>query len=138
LQKTTLILWHFTVRKDVWAIPTNQMLDDSMKEHLADFNARIRSRIGDHFEEIDPALADQEPIPDFLFEDEVLDEPEEPEAAAEDADKQSTLEAYDQWLTAKVLLERGGPPETATVIGRKRDHDGVPIGRAHSNPLLDT
>jgi hypothetical protein len=39
---------------------------------------------------------------------------------------------------AKVLLERGGPPESATVIGSKRDHDGVPIGRAHSNPLLDT
>jgi hypothetical protein len=93
------------VRKDVWAIPTNQMLDDSMKEHLSDFDARIRSKIGDHLEEIDPALADQEPIPDFLFEDEVLDEPEEPEAAAEEADKQSTPEAYDQWLTAKVLLE---------------------------------
>jgi hypothetical protein len=126
------------VRKDVWAIPTNQMLDDSMKEHLADFDARIRSKIGDHLEEIDPALADQEPIPDFLFEDEVLDEPEEPEAAAEEANQQSTPEAYDQWLTAKVLLERGGPPESATVIGRKRDHDGVPIGRANSNPLLDT
>jgi hypothetical protein len=114
------------------------MLDDSMKEHLADFDARIRSKIGDHLEEIDPALADQEPIPDFLFEDEVLDEPEEPDAAAEEADKQSTPEAYDQWLTAKVLLERSGPPESATVIGRKRDHDGVPIGRANSNPLLDT
>jgi hypothetical protein len=113
------------VRKDVWAIPTNQMLDDSMKEHLADFNAHIRTKIGDHLEEIDPILADQEPIPDFLFEDEVLDEPDEPEAAAEEADKQSTPEAYDQWLTVKVLLERGGPPESATVIGRKRDHDGV-------------
>jgi hypothetical protein len=36
------------------------------------------------------------------------------------------------------LLERGGPAETATVIGRKRDQDGVPIEWAHSNPLLDT
>jgi hypothetical protein len=126
------------VRKDVWAIPTNQLLDDSMKEHLADYDARLRSKIGDHLDEIDPILADQEPIPDFLFEDEVLDEPEEPEAAAKNADQQSTPEAHDQWLTAKVLLERGGPAETATVIGRKRDQDGVPIGRANSNPLLDT
>jgi hypothetical protein len=124
--------------KDVWAIPTNQMLDDSMKEHLADFDARIHSKIGDHLDEIDPILADQESIPDFLFEDEVLNEPEEPEAAAENADQQSTPEAYDQWLTAKVLLERGGPAETATIIGRKQDQDGVPIGRAHSNLLLDT
>jgi hypothetical protein len=89
-------------------------------------------------DEIDPILADQEPIPDFLFEDEVLDEPEEPEATAENANQQSTPEAYDQWLTAKALLERGGPAEMATVIGRKWDQDGIPIGRAHSNPLLDT
>jgi hypothetical protein len=77
-----------------------------------------RAQVGDHLAEIDPALADQEPIPDFLFEDKVLDEPEEPEAAAEEADKQNTPEAYDQWLTAKVLLERGRQPETATVVGR--------------------
>jgi hypothetical protein len=67
-----------------------------------------------------------------------LDEPEEPEATAENANQQSTPEAYDQWLTAKALLEQGGPAEMATVIGRKWDQDGIPIGRAHSNPLLDT
>jgi hypothetical protein len=33
----------------------------------------------------------------------VLDELEEPRAAAEEANKQSTAEAYDQWLTVKVL-----------------------------------
>jgi hypothetical protein len=76
-----------------------------MKEHLADIDALIRSKIGDHLDEIDLILADQEPTPDFLFEDKVLDEPEEPEAAAENADQQSTPEAYDQWLTVKVLLE---------------------------------
>jgi hypothetical protein len=110
------------------------MLDDSMKEHLADFDARIRSKIGDHLEENDPALADQEPIPDFLFEDEVLDEPEEPEAAAEKADNQSTPEAYDQWLTAKVLLERGGPPESATVIWSQTGPRGLPYWSGKLQP----
>jgi hypothetical protein len=42
------------VCKDVWAIPTNQLLDSSMKEHLADYDARIRSKIGDHLDKIDP------------------------------------------------------------------------------------
>jgi hypothetical protein len=74
-------------------------MEDSMKEHLAYFDAHISSKIGDHLDEIDPILADQEQIPDFLFEDEVLDKPEEPEAAGENANQQSTPEAYDQWLT---------------------------------------
>jgi hypothetical protein len=95
--------------KDVWVIPTNQLLDDSMKEHLADYNAHICFKIGDHLEEIDPILADQEPIPDFLFDDEALDEPEEPEAAAENDDQQSTPEAYDQWLMAKVDRQKRQP-----------------------------
>jgi hypothetical protein len=49
-----------------------------------------------------------------------------------------TSEAYDQWLTAKISVERGGPPERATVIGRKKDHNGNPMGRYRSNALLDT
>jgi hypothetical protein len=41
-------------------------------------------------------------------------------------------------LTAQVLLPQGGEAKKATVVGRKRDHDGRPIGKRHANPLLDT
>ncbi|KAI2511653.1 Reverse transcriptase (RNA-dependent DNA polymerase) [Fragilaria crotonensis] len=49
-----------------------------------------------------------------------------------------TPESYDEYLTAQVLLPQGGEAKKATVIGRKRDHDGRPIGQRHANPLLDS
>jgi hypothetical protein len=49
-----------------------------------------------------------------------------------------TPESYDEFLTAQVLLPQGGEAKKATVVGRKRDHDGRPIGKRHANPLLDT
>jgi hypothetical protein len=36
------------------------------------------------------------------------------------------------------LLLYGGEAKKATGVGRKRDHDGRPIGKRHANPLLDT
>ena len=49
-----------------------------------------------------------------------------------------TPESYDEYLTAEVLLPQGGEAKKVTIIGRKRDHDGRPIGKRHANPLLDT
>ncbi len=37
-----------------------------------------------------------------------------------------------------MLLPQGGEAKKATVVVRKRDHDGRPIGKRHANPLLDT
>ena len=37
-----------------------------------------------------------------------------------------------------MLLPQGGEASKATVVCRKRDHDGRPIGKRHANPLLDT
>jgi Reverse transcriptase (RNA-dependent DNA polymerase) len=127
------------VRKDVWGIPANDMASDSIKMSLLDFDARVLTKIGDHLKEFDPILAEIEPAPDWIFEDEAeLDEPEQPETVFKEEEDLHTSEAYDQWLTAKILVERGGPPERATVIGRKKDHNGNPIGRYHTNALLDT
>jgi ribosomal protein L12E/L44/L45/RPP1/RPP2 len=39
---------------------------------------------------------------------------------------------------AEVLLPNGGDVTRAKVIGCKRDADGNPAGRRHSNPILDT
>ena len=38
---------------------------------------------------------------------------------------------------SKVLLPQGSEASKATVVSRKRDHDGQPIGKRHANPLLD-
>ena len=49
-----------------------------------------------------------------------------------------TPETFDGYLTASVMLPRGGDVLKAQVIARKRDANGNPVGRAHSNPILDT
>ena len=49
-----------------------------------------------------------------------------------------TPEAFDGYLTASVLLPRGGEVLRAQVVSRKRDSNGNPIGRANANPILDT
>jgi hypothetical protein len=141
--KTTLTFWHFhvlkangevIVRKDVWGIPANEMASDAIKMPFLDFDARVLTKIGDHLKEFDPMLADLDPAPDWIFEGEAeLDEPEQPETVFKEEEDLHTSEAYDQWLTATILVERGGPQKRATVIGRKKDHNGNPIGRYHNN-----
>ena len=48
-----------------------------------------------------------------------------------------TPNSYDQYLTAEVLLPHGGELQKAVVQNCKRDADGLPIRKRHSNPLLD-
>ena len=43
-----------------------------------------------------------------------------------------TPETFDAYLTASVLLPRGGELLKAQVVGRKRDANGNPVGRALS------
>jgi len=45
---------------------------------------------------------------------------------------------FDQYLTANVLLDRGGDVQLRMVVERKRDHDGNAVGRSNTNPLLET
>ncbi len=49
-----------------------------------------------------------------------------------------TLEAYDEYLTAEVLLPVMGSMTKAKITGRKRDADGNPMGKRNANPMLDT
>jgi hypothetical protein len=44
----------------------------------------------------------------------------------------------DKLLSAEVFLPKWDYQFIAKVIGRKRDESGNPVGRAHTNPILDT
>jgi hypothetical protein len=44
----------------------------------------------------------------------------------------------DNYLSAEIMLPRGGTMAKGCVAARKRDRDGNPIGLANSNPILDT
>jgi hypothetical protein len=47
-------------------------------------------------------------------------------------------EPYEQWPTAMVLVERGGPPVRTTIIGRKEDAIRTLFEWYHSNAMLGT
>ena len=49
-----------------------------------------------------------------------------------------TVESYDKYLSAEVMLPLGDKLQTAKVMKRKRDDNNIPIGIANNNPLLDT
>jgi hypothetical protein len=63
--------------------------------------------------------------------------PMEPEAEKPDADEFTPTEC-DQLIAAEVLIPKDDVLQPATVISRKRDESGNPIGRSHINPMLDT
>jgi hypothetical protein len=44
----------------------------------------------------------------------------------------------DNYLTAEIMLPRGGTMAKGRVSARKRNPDGNPVGLANSNPILDT
>lgn len=62
---------------------------------------------------------------------------DEDEIMPED-DELPDTEAYDQYITAKMMLPRGETFEKSIVRSRKCDADGIFIGKANANPLLDT
>ena len=44
----------------------------------------------------------------------------------------------DNFLSAEIMLPRGGTMVKRRIAARKRDRDGNPIGLANANPILDT
>jgi hypothetical protein len=53
-------------------------------------------------------------------------------------DAETTPEMGDNYLSAKIMLPRGGTMVKGRVAAQKRVRDGNPTGLAHSNPMLDT
>ena len=124
-------------RKSVWSYSEEERQLDSTKQELSDLDEGIKKKHGDSLKE---SLVDGFPQPpDGLFDDdEAVAEPEEPELTAVEADEY-TSEAYDEYLTAEVMLPHGGEMARAKVISRKRDQNGLPVGRkAKNNPMLDS
>ena len=74
--------------------------------------------------------------PDFQEEfDNAVNNPE-----VKEADELFTPDTYDQYLQMELALPQGDSlePRLARVTKRLMDSNGIPIGTAHQNPLLDT
>jgi hypothetical protein len=127
------------VHSTIQSITAEQWATDEVQLELKTLDSLIKNKLGDPHEDdslhtydlTDPHIDD---IPDHITPEFT---PIEPEASMPEVDDWDA-EAYDQYIAAEVQLSRGGKEMLGTVIARKHDRDGNPIGRDRANPVLDT
>jgi hypothetical protein len=109
-----------------------------MMIQMVDLDTSINNKIGDTRSDEDcfANFPDMPKLPVDIFVKEPTADPVED--SMPEADEHYSPEAYDQYLTASVLMDRGGDTMLGTVKCRKRDSDGNPVGRSNMNLILDT
>jgi len=131
------------VRKSVWALSKDDLAIPALVDRVQEVKDKVSSRYGDHLEDVDIPDGRRMMVstpPEGLFEEEdLLDEPIEPELAARDVDDlEDDYDGYDQYINAQVTIPKHGKPGRCTVTARRIGGDGKPVGRGNPNPLLDT
>ena len=128
-------------RSTYWALTPNERIDRA--EEIATLLHKIDDKIGDGRtdDEVEAAVGNMFPDIAGLMHDDWTGEgdvaPVDPDLQRPEADEY-TPEAFDQYLNARVMLNRNGDLITGTVTSRKRDHNGVPTGVANANPIMDS
>jgi hypothetical protein len=126
------------VRSTVFAIPEEDLATEEKRTQQHDFRTAIMDRIGDNADDGDDLLPEFPAYGDLFDEVDVQYEPEAPRPDVDDTEEGFSAETFDQYLQAEVMLPRGGEAHRGTVQRRVKDGDGLPVGRANQNPLLDT
>ena len=108
--------------------------DDAVKEYLRDYNHVLNE--GGKPEPYDWSTHPFQDNPDSLEEfDNAVNNPE-----VKEADELFTPDTYDQYLQMELALPQGDrlEPRLANVTKHLKYANGIPIGTANQNPLLDT
>ena len=133
-------------RTTVSAVSPRELMDIENKSLIAKFDKDVSNRIdgvqgqlltGDWKgtkQDLDLEYADDNP--DLYMED-LASGPPTPDWIRSEADEH-TPEAFDNLLSAQVQLPFGGEMKRGTVVNRKRNHNGNPLGSQHKNPMLDS
>jgi hypothetical protein len=127
------------VRSTVQSIPVEDTQTKEFKAQARELDEKLSSKFGeppkdDSIYTYNLDNPDEEEIPDHVTPEYV---PADPDSKIADAD-QGEPESYNQYLSAEVRLPKDGKEVIGTVVARKCDHDGNPIGCSHPNPILDT
>jgi hypothetical protein len=128
------------VRKPVWPLQRHELADIKIQAELAILDKGIQAKIGDEVSGEDSENFPDVPADLFDLDDIQIDPAEdlqEPNSSKPDVDDY-TSEEMDEYLSAVVDMPRDGETLSGVVTRRKRGADNVPIGKRHSNPLLDT
>ena len=127
-------------RSTVWNLKADDLVLESVKNSIKSLDQSIHDKIGDHLDQevvaqAMTANANAEAV--VMEEYDTDDEPTDFQYALDDQEEY-TPETFDGYLTASVMLPRGGKVLKAQVVARKRDSNGNSVGHANSNPILDT
>lgn len=133
------------IRKSVWAVDPDELKTTEYDAKVKAFDKNIADVLGGNknvpkaVKDADDPSSSYDPAKDLFAhgDDDYTTIPQDIEVSPPEADDM-TPDALDKYLQAKVMLPQGGELKLATVIARKRDHLGQPIGRENANPILDT
>jgi hypothetical protein len=116
----------------------DELRDPQKLQRLLEYDQAVKLQIDGGDPSQVPGLLDRNNRTIDVYDgtDDVPD-PVEPEAV-QDKDDDYTDKAYEQLISAQVMLPLGEVSVQAQVVGRKRDANGNPIGTANRNSILDT
>jgi hypothetical protein len=126
-------------RSTIRGLSPDEMADETMTKEREKFNESVKKLLGDSFKyedfTNDPEL---ESLGPHCLNHMRMKKERRPALTPED-DDEADLDTYDQYVVgAEVVLPIGDTMRNAKVRGRKRQSDGTLLGKAHSNPILDT
>ena len=118
------------MRSTFWALTPDEQTD--RREEIEDLLKSIDNKIGDRRSDEEVAEVqgdDQLPRLELFgdWNDTNEDDEDGNDLRRSDADEY-TPEAFDQYLTAEIVADRGGDLLRGAVKSRKRDCDGKPVG----------
>jgi len=127
------------VRSTVQLIPPDNLQTEEVRSQIASLNQIIEEKLGGPPEKDSIQKYDLDDDVDPEVEDYITPEyvPVNKELQMPEADEWDS-EAFDKYIATEVRLSKNGEEILGKVVARKRDHDGNPIGKANSNPILDT
>ena len=128
-------------RSSVVLVTKEERNVDGTKVLMKQLDDGINQRLGDHLHNEDLLPEKDEILQDEGFPWDDLDQvpnPQEPESQKPEANEMEDPDVFDKYIGAEISLNRGGQVLRGKVKARKQDSIGNPVGRAASNPLLDT
>ena len=132
-------------RSSVIPLTESELHQPETKLQMSKFDEAICEKMGNHRQAIfDPNKPEAIYTNLFEYDD---DSPNEVPYGNELRDEipheinEPYIIALDEYIGTKVVVPGSTPgvePVLATIKGRKRDHNGNPVGQSHQNPILDT
>jgi len=130
----------FLHRTSVFPLSPEEERMESVKEMKQAFMDKLKSKLTkEKFKPMEDDPEDPVMAPEATYSPYEPVDPSDPKPLPEleEADDW-TDELVDKYVNARVFIAQGDQKHYGTVVSRKRNSEGQPVGRSHNNPLQDT